>query len=211
MDYSTTFFEDADIFTGLGLVFLVIMLVFLALLIVYIIGLWKVYEKAGKPGWACIVPFYGNYVLVEIAGLHWIYFVLLIANDIVDILGLYDLAWVASIISLYASFMCAYNIAKRFNKGTGYAICLFLFGIILYPILGFSKKEKYDSSIPVSEHGVFGVNDKSTVNQNDAVSQDYYYENQNNDNTKHVYCTTCGTKVNKDIRFCPNCGTEIIK
>ena len=109
MNYSTTFFEDADIFAGLGLIFQVFMIVFLPLLIVYIIGLWKVYKKASKPGWACIIPFYGNWVLFEISGLHWMYFVFLIANDIVDILELTDLSSLASLVSLYASFMCAYN------------------------------------------------------------------------------------------------------
>ena len=42
-------------------------LVYLAVIVLCIAGLWKVFTKAGQPGWACIVPFYNLYVLTQIA------------------------------------------------------------------------------------------------------------------------------------------------
>ena len=36
--------------------------------LVTLIAVWKVFTKAGKPGWAIIIPIYGNIVLPEIAG-----------------------------------------------------------------------------------------------------------------------------------------------
>ena len=41
--------------------------VFLAVMIVSLVGLWKVFVKAGKPGWGAIVPFYNTYCLFEMS------------------------------------------------------------------------------------------------------------------------------------------------
>lgn len=46
-----------------------ILLLVIALYVVYVIGLWKLFKKAGKQGWEAIIPFYNTYVLVEISGL----------------------------------------------------------------------------------------------------------------------------------------------
>lgn len=48
-----------------------ILLLVIALYAVYVIGLWKLFKKAGKQGWEAIIPFYNTYVLVEISGLNW--------------------------------------------------------------------------------------------------------------------------------------------
>jgi len=42
----------------------IVAIVELAILILVIVSLWKVFTKAGKPGWACIIPFYNIYVLL---------------------------------------------------------------------------------------------------------------------------------------------------
>ena len=41
---------------------------YLVVFIGVIAGMWKVFTKAGKPGWAAIVPFYNTYTMLEIAG-----------------------------------------------------------------------------------------------------------------------------------------------
>jgi len=59
-----------------GLVNAIITLLQLAVIIAVIAGIWQVFTKAGKPGWACLIPFYNVIVLLQIAGkpLWWIYF-----------------------------------------------------------------------------------------------------------------------------------------
>lgn len=224
MDY---YYNIEDLLVGglsAGIIFVLILI--LAALIIYIVGLWKVFEKAGKPGWSCLVPYYGNWVLTEIAGLHWMYFLFICSDSFVELLNLQQLGTVANLLTLYGSFMCAYNIAKKFNKGVGYSICLFFFGIIVYPILGFSKNNQYDSSIAVSEHGVFGNSSSTNNNNNYQYQNNNNYNNVNNmhvndvdnnvsnnlnTNNLHSFCSNCGMKLDTDIRFCPNCGKEIIK
>ena len=46
----------------------VFMLVCLALSLIVVAGFWKTFTKAGKPGWAAIIPIYNVVVLLQIAG-----------------------------------------------------------------------------------------------------------------------------------------------
>src|SRR5574344_1077950 len=47
--------------------------------IIMIIGMWKLYVKAGKPGWASIVPFYNMYVLFGVAGMNgWMFLLMFV-------------------------------------------------------------------------------------------------------------------------------------
>jgi len=49
-------------------------ILFWVLMIIVIVGMWKMFEKAGKPGWASLIPIYNFIVLLEIVGkpLWWI-------------------------------------------------------------------------------------------------------------------------------------------
>ena len=106
---------------GGGLIGIVMMLVWLAVVIGIIAGIWKVFVKAGKPGWACLIPIYNIVVLLQIVGRPIWWLVLLL----IPIVGFV----VAIIISI--------DMAKSFGKGTGFGIGLALLGFIFYPMLGF--------------------------------------------------------------------------
>jgi hypothetical protein len=83
--------------------------------------LWKVFEKAGKPGWAAIVPIYNVIVLLEIVGkpLWWIVLFLVPCANIV------------------AFILIGIELAKVFGKGTGFGLGLALLPFLFYPVLGF--------------------------------------------------------------------------
>ncbi|MBQ3510879.1 MAG: hypothetical protein IJA30_01125 [Bacilli bacterium] len=95
----------------------------LTLAVFTIIAYWKMYKKAGKAGWASIVPFYHDYVLCEIGGLNgWMF--------------LLEFVPIANIV--LAVIVCK-NIAKAFDKGIGYTLgLLFLNPFFVLP-LGFGK------------------------------------------------------------------------
>ena len=104
---------------GAGLV----TIVYLAVVIFMLVAMWKVFTKAGKPGWAVIVPIYNVIVMLEIAGkpLWWIIlFFVPIANIVVAILTLAGMA-------------------KNFGKGSGFVVGLIFLPIIFYPILAFGS------------------------------------------------------------------------
>ena len=146
---------------ALGGFIIVFLLLFVAWLIFYIIGTWKLFEKAGKPGWAAIIPYYHDWVFTtEMAGLKWWWFIAVIASSIGSIIGLSDIAFFSTIlylVSLVGSFAVAYNVCAKIGKpkDIGYAIVLALFGFVMYPIMGFSKKVVWDPAVPVEENAIF--------------------------------------------------------
>lgn len=94
---------------------------YLAVLIFYIYVMWRVFEKAGYPGIASIIPIYNTYVMVKIAGYSgWMLLGLLI--PIVNIIIL---------IMIYS------GISDNFSKSGGFTLGLVFLGFIFWPILAF--------------------------------------------------------------------------
>jgi hypothetical protein len=101
------------------------MLVILALAVVSLVGIWKVFTKAGQPGWACLIPIYNGIVIMRIAGrpVWWILLCLIpIVNLIVGIIVMLD-------------------IASSFGKGPGFGLGLAFLGFVFFPMLGFSDAQ----------------------------------------------------------------------
>ena len=199
----------SGIFGGAIIFGIIILLLFLPLIIVSIIAYWKLFTKAGKPGWASIIPFYSNWVLMEIAGLNWWWFLIAMATSIFSFLEIDGLIGIAGIASFIANFNCYYNISKKFNKDDTFSIFAGIFNFIFVLILGLSKKEIYDNNIVVSPNGIFGkINNNNSNNINSNNNTTYEQNNSTVDNENVSYCGNCGTKLNIDAKFCPNCGTE---
>ena len=104
----------------------------LAIVIAFLAGIWKVFTKAGKPGWAAIVPIYNLIVLLEIAGkpLWWI------------------VLFFIPLVNLVAVVLVGIAVAERFGKGAGFGVGLGLLAFVFYPILGFSDAT-YQGQPPV--------------------------------------------------------------
>lgn len=206
------YYTDYDVLAGLGTFFIILAIILIAFVIVATIANWKVYKKAGRNGWECIIPFYSYWVLTEIAGLEWWWFLLAIVDSIISILGFEDLSSLGNLVSLFASFNIYFNIARKFNKNKKISICAGIFSGIFVLIFGFSKNEVYNASIPVSKNGIFGTPNDSfnNNNNNNDYVQNNIIQSTENVNQEHSFCKNCGTKLDKNIRFCPNCGKENI-
>ena len=94
---------------------------YFAFIIFMIVSIWTIFSKAGKPGWAGIVPIYNIIVLLEIVGKPW-WWLLLFLIPIVNIIFL---IWTINLLS------------KSFGKSEGFTIGLILLGFIFFPILAF--------------------------------------------------------------------------
>ena len=197
----------SGIFGGAIIFGVILLLLTLSLIIVSTIAYWKLFTKAGKPGWASIIPFYNNWILIEIAELNWWWFLIVIATSIFSILEIDGLIEIAGIASFIASFNCYYNISKKFNKDNTFSIFAGIFNSIFVLILGLSKKEVYDKNVAVSPNGIFGQLDNSKNIDNN--NHNMYTQNDSSVNTENVsFCGNCGTKLSFDSKFCPNCGKE---
>jgi hypothetical protein len=100
-------------------------LIFLAVLLIMLAAMWKLFAKAGEPGWAIIIPIYNIIVLLKVSGKPWWWLFLFI----IPIVGI--------VIALLANI----GLAKNFGKGTGYGIGLFLLPFIFIPILAFGSAQ----------------------------------------------------------------------
>jgi hypothetical protein len=111
--------ESAGLFGGLfGIVMLAVFAVMIA-------SMWKVFVKAGQPGWAALVPVYNLIVLLKITGK--------------------PLWWLAMFCIPFANFvvivMIMINLAKSFGKGTGFGVGLLFLGVVFFPILAFGDAQ----------------------------------------------------------------------
>ncbi|MBL7994739.1 signal peptidase I [bacterium] len=99
----------------------IIALIYLAIVVLMIASLWIIFTKAGKPGWACLIPIYNIIILLEIVGKPW-WWLLLMLIPLVNIIVL--------IIVVHGLSVC-------FGKGAGFTVGLILLGFVFYPMLAF--------------------------------------------------------------------------
>jgi hypothetical protein len=93
----------------------------LAFLVFLVITFWKIFEKAGQPGWACLVPFYNAYIFLKISGKPGWWLILFC----IPLVNMIFLIWATNMLS------------KSFGKDEGFTVGLLLLGIVFYPILAF--------------------------------------------------------------------------
>ena len=118
MDYSSSFsanYQSSPLTIVLSI----------ALTVLVVIAEWKIFEKAGEPGWKCLIPLYNAYILFKITwGNGWKFLLLLIP-----------------IANVVIAIITQVKLAKAFGKGGGFAVGLVLLPVIFYPILGFGDAQ----------------------------------------------------------------------
>ena len=97
----------------------------IAVCVAMIAGMWKVFVKAGQPGWGCLVPIYNVILLLGMAGKPTWWIVL----------------FLIPIVSLVAAVLVSIEIAKKFGQGTGYGLGLAFLPMFFYPMLGFGSAQ----------------------------------------------------------------------
>lgn len=110
--------------TGIAAIGSTMLIVILAIAVVCIIGYWKVFEKAGQPGWAILIPIYNAYILLKIAGRP----------------GWWVLLFLIPLVNIVIALIVAIDVAKSFGQGAAFGVVLlFLLSGIGYLILGFGN------------------------------------------------------------------------
>ena len=93
------------------------------LVVIVIAALWRIYAKAGEPGWTVLAPIYNSIVLLRIVGM--------------------SLWWVIPLLIPYVgiivSIIVCIKLARAFGKGGGFAMGLILLPFVFIPILGFGS------------------------------------------------------------------------
>lgn len=170
----------------------------LALGVLLIVSMWMIFKKAGKPGWAAIVPFYNIYVEYEITwGSGWRFLMLLIP-----------------FYNIILAIQTQVKLAKAFGKGGGFAVGLIFLPYVFQPILAFSD---------AAYLGVPGKNgyqqppqegyapNTGSYQQTNTYQQPTYQQPQQPQDTgfQVTHCPNCGAKVTAGSKFCENCGKPL--
>ena len=98
---------------------------FVALIVFLVVAEWKVYVKAGQPGWAVLIPFYNFYILLKIVGKPGWWLLLLFVPIVNVVVGIYVL----------------HLLSKSFGHDIGFTLGLIFLSFIFYPILGFGDSK----------------------------------------------------------------------
>jgi len=107
-------------------------LIALVICVFMVAAMWRVFTKAGQPGWGCLIPFYNVYLMLKIAGKPgwWLVFFFI------------------PVINLVVQIVMTIDIAKNFGRGGWFAAGLFFLPIIFFPVLAFGESVYIGASQP---------------------------------------------------------------
>ncbi len=103
----------------------IVLLFQLAICVLMIVASWKVFEKAGKPGWACLIPFYNLYVFLVIAGKP----------------GWWLVLFLIPLVNIIFAVLASIALAKKFGKDALFGVGVAILGIVFLPILAWGDAE----------------------------------------------------------------------
>tara|TARA_B100000927_G_scaffold95333_1_gene76899 strand:+ start:1520 stop:2020 length:501 start_codon:yes stop_codon:yes gene_type:complete len=120
---------DAEAAGLIAIVFGALLIPSLILIAIYVIASWKIFEKAGQPGWAAIIPIYNLIVMLDVQGRPkwWVIWYLIPFVNYVSILVMFII-------------LCL-DYAKRFGKDGGFVAGLILLNPIFLLILAFGSAQ----------------------------------------------------------------------
>lgn len=178
----------------------------LVLCVFVLVCMWIVFRKAGKPGWAAIVPFYNLYVLFDITWGSGMRFLLLLIP----------------IYNIILSIQTQVRLAKAFGKSGGFAAGLVFLPYIFIPLLAFGK-ETYQG-VPVKaapyqnnpyQQGGYSQQPQQfqyaappQQPQQYAAPQQPAPQQPETETRTSAFCPRCGAKSSGE-KFCQNCGTPL--
>ena len=114
--------SSTGLLAGFGIMGIIIPI---ALCVLMLVSMWKIYEKAGEPGWATVIPVYNAYVLFKITWGNGILFLLMLIP----------------VVNIVISLITTYKLAKVFGGGVVEFLLLLFVPVIIYPLLAFSEAE----------------------------------------------------------------------
>lgn len=220
--YSSSYYDTAGVMGGIlaGLMVFVgvILLIALVVGIISIVGQWKVFKKAGQPGWPALIPIYNVYMLCKISGVNPWWILIVCVSPILGVIPILGPVLVMAV-SIYFSILLFVSLAQSFGKDTGWAIGLYFLNPFFMLALGIGKSE-YLGPKPMNDIVFNKINHTVNNNQNQNMYEnDNQTSNTNNsfiNNTETLedastskYCSSCGTKISSFDKFCPNCGKQV--
>ncbi len=98
---------------------------YVVLMVLMVASYWKIFAKAGKPGWASIVPIYNLVVYLQMVNrpVWWI------------------VLFFVPIVNIVIAIVLVHDLSKSFGKGMGWTLGLLFLGIVFVPVLAFGSDQ----------------------------------------------------------------------
>ncbi len=112
------------------------------IVLIAIVAMWRIFTKAGQPGWAVLIPFYNLYILTQVAKRPG-WWMLLYFASVIPIAG--------GLCVLFVSIIDSLRLAKLFGKSAGFGVGMILLGIVFLPILAFGDADYDETRVVESE------------------------------------------------------------
>lgn len=192
----------------------------LVLCVFVLVCMWIVFRKAGKPGWAAIVPFYNLYVLFDITWGSGMRFLLLLIP----------------IYNIILSIQTQVRLAKAFGKSGGFAAGLVFLPYIFIPLLAFGKEtyqgvpvkaapyqnnpyqqggysqqpQQFQYAAPPQQPQQYAAPQQPVPQQSQQYTapQQPAPQQPETETRTSAFCPRCGVKSSGE-KFCQNCGTPL--
>lgn len=103
----------------------ILLLIQLAIVALFIVTMWKVFAKAGRPGWFSLIPIFNAYVLLKMASKP----------------GWWLILFFVPIVNIFIAISAVLGLSRNFGKGGGFAVGMIFLPIIFYPILAFGDAQ----------------------------------------------------------------------
>jgi len=97
------------------------LIVEIAWIVLVVVGYWRMFVKAGKPGWGAIIPFYNLYLFIKVGGRP----------------GWWLILYFIPIVNIIIDLIVSIDVSKNFGHGAGFGIGVWLLKPIFVLILGF--------------------------------------------------------------------------
>jgi hypothetical protein len=98
---------------------------YFVVVILMIVSMWKIFTKAGKPGWAAIIPIYNIIILMETVGRP----------------GWWVILYLIPFVNIIIMIIVAIDLSKSFGHELGMALGLIFLPVIFYPWLAFGSSQ----------------------------------------------------------------------
>lgn len=192
----------------------------LVLCVFVLVCMWIVFRKAGKPGWAAIVPFYNLYVLFDITWGSGMRFLLLLIP----------------IYNIILSIQTQVRLAKAFGKSGGFAAGLVFLPYIFIPLLAFGKEtyqgvpvkaapyqnnpyqqggysqqpQQFQYAAPPQQPQQYAAPQQPVPQQSQQYTapQQPAPQQPETETRTSAFCPRCGVKSSGE-KFCQNCGAPL--
>lgn len=118
-----------------------------------IVGMWKMFEKAGEPGWPSLIPFYNMYKFCEVTMAnpwYWLRFFVFV----IPVVG-----WV---LGIYFMYQLSVATARAYGKPDSWKWGYLLLSGVFYCITGFDQSEYY-GPLGAGDHRTTQAKESKTV------------------------------------------------